>query len=134
MGDLPASVMQSSRELKEVTYNTNLVYPRARELAQGMEVYLVGLLKDINNHQGPDEKQHIRRQGFRYSCMADGLHIDAALYSSGTVVCFGMSTMGGWDHLMTAILVTVFHSQNPSPPDLKCLASQEEFMTCQLAA
>lgn len=41
MGDLQASVLGPSRALKYGAYNANFVYPRARELAQGMEVYVV---------------------------------------------------------------------------------------------
>lgn len=59
--DLPASVMQLSKALKDGAYNANLVYPRARELAQWVEVYVVDHLEDKTEHQGPEEKQDIRR-------------------------------------------------------------------------
>lgn len=57
MGDLQASVFESSRALKDGAYDANLVYPRARELAQGMEVYVVDeQLEDIKEYQRPEEK------------------------------------------------------------------------------
>lgn len=57
MGSLPASVMRSYRIVIDYAYDADLVYPRPRELAQGMEKYIVDRLGDQKEHQGPEEKE-----------------------------------------------------------------------------
>lgn len=105
--------MGLSRALTDGAYDANLIYPRARELAQWMEVYVVDRLEDRIEHQGPEEKHDIHQYGF----VVDQLHLVAALYSSGTFCLLRVSTMGlrvltigDRGHLMTVVLVTAFRS------------------------